>query len=83
VSRTHSFLDRVERFIWIAEPLVAGVLSLACLVGIALYAIREPDAADAVAAWIIVAVLAPFLYWVYRVERRRYRERFGSKSNRY
>ena len=78
MSPNRSFLDRLERIIWIAEPLCAGILSIACVVGIALYAAREPDPADARAAWVVVAVLVPFLYWLYRVERRRYLERFGS-----
>jgi hypothetical protein len=71
----------VERLIWIAEPMVAGILSIACVVGIALYASREPDPANAIAAWVVVAILAPFLYWLYRVERRRYVERFGSRRS--
>ena len=82
MSRNRSFLGRVERAIWIAEPVVAGSLSVACVVEIARYAAREPDPADAMAAWIVVAILTPFLYWLYRVERRRYRERFGARRRR-
>jgi hypothetical protein len=80
VPRPRTFLGRLERLIWIAEPLVAGTLSVACVIGIAFYAIRAPDPADARAAWIVVAILSPFLYWLYRVERRRYAERFGSNA---
>jgi hypothetical protein len=69
--------DRFEAIAAIVELVVVGTLSVGCVVGIALYAIREPEPADAIAAWIVVAVLTPFLFWVVRAELRRCKQKLG------
>ena len=74
--RRESGPNRIEKTIWLGEPIIVTALSLAIVAMIARHAIEASDPADRAAAWIVVAVMLPTLYLLWRLEYRRFRRRF-------
>ena len=61
---------------WLAEPVILFALSFGIVGLIIRIAIESPNAADRTAAWIVVAIMIPSLYLLWRIEYRRFQRHF-------